>query len=202
MPIIDYDNRSAELQFMMENYGFSEEELEGIDLIKFIEDFQLRTRDFSAEEVRDILKAQKDMYVDDGSTALYSILLKDGRELREDDTVDCMGLYLNSGTMRRQMVFDFEKDVFYINGTEPYSLTQEQSDQLKELLITCRIFDWERHTEGEEEESTGSFSWKLVLKATSGEYCTYDGYTRDRSHLPDSFDDFLSGIQRITEAVK
>lgn len=99
------------------------------------------------------------------------------------------------------MVFNFEKDVFSINSTEPYSLTQEQSIQLKELLITCRVFDWERHTEGEE-ESTGSFSWKLVLKATSGEYCTNDGYTRDRSHLSDSFDDFLSGFQRITEAVK
>lgn len=203
MPIIDYDERSTELKFMMETYGFSEDELEGVDLIKFVEDFQLRERDFSAEEVHDILNAQKDMYIDDGSTALYSILSKDGRELRESDVINRMGLYLNIGTMRQQMVFDFEKDVYYINNIESHSLTQQQSTYLRELPGTCKIFAWDRHTEvEEEEESTGNFGWKIVIQTASGEYCTYDGYTRDGSNLPDSFNDFLSGIQRITEAAE
>ncbi len=202
MPVSDYDERNEALQFMMENYGFSEEELEGLDVIKFVGDFELCTRDFSAEEVHDILSAQKDMYVDDGSTALYSILSKDGRELRKDDSVNRMGLYLNNGTMRQQLVFEFEKDVYYVNNVKPRPLTTQQSAQLRELLEDCKVFDWERHTEGEEEESTGSFSWKLVLQTSNGEYCTYDGYTCDGSNLPDTFNDFLSGIQHIAEGIK
>lgn len=202
MSIFDYDERSTGLQFMMEAYGFNEEELEGVDVIKFIEDFQLRTRDFSAKEVRDILNAQRDMYVDDGSTALYGILSKEGRELREEDTVNRMGLYLNSGTMWQQLVFDFEQDVYYINSTEPHSLTREQSTQLLELLRICSVSTWERHTEGDEDESTGNFRWRLVLQTVSGEYCAYDGYTGDGSNLPEHFNDFLAGIRDITEAGK
>lgn len=197
MPIIDNDERNVALQFMIENYGFSEEELEGVDVIKFVEDFELRVRDFSAEEVRDILSAQKDMYVDDGTTVLYSIFSKDGHELREADVVNRMGLYLNNGTMNQRLIFDFEENVYYINNAEPYSLTQQQSDQLRELPKVCKIFEWDRHTEGDEEESTGNFKWELVFQIASGDYCTYDGYTQDGSNLPDTFNDFLDGIQHI-----
>lgn len=191
------DERSADLQFMLETYGFREEELEGIDLSRFIADFELRSREYSAEEVRDILNAQKTMYIDDGSTALYSIFSKDGRELREDDDVNQMGLYLNQGTSLQQFIFDLENNVYYVDTVEPIPLSSQQSVQLKELLREYKIYSWERHTQGEEERSTGSFGWKLVVRTVGGEYCTYDGYTQDGTHLPDSFTDFLNGIQRV-----
>lgn len=194
MPV---DTNADDLKFMVETYGFSEEELEGLDLAKLIQDYQLRTRDYSAEEVRDILKAEGDMYVDDGTTALFSIFAIEGRDLRDGDEVNRIGYYFNAGTLVQRLVIDIDDKAYYIDNAEPHPLKGKQVEFLKDLPHKYEISNWEKYTVGEEQPSTGHFSWKLVFGLTSGEYCVYDGYTKDMSHLPATFNDFIEGLNSV-----
>ena len=45
-------------QFMLDEYGISEEELEGYDLIRLMNDYDFRNTDYLAWEVREILEEE------------------------------------------------------------------------------------------------------------------------------------------------
>lgn len=176
------------LAFMIEGYGFEAEELEGIDLQKFIDDYQLHTRDYTSEEIREILRDEGDFYQDDGSTKIFSILNKKGTgSLGEKSQICRIGYYCNEGSLIQKVVFDLEKKEFYLNNTEPVSLTNDQLELLLNLPSKWNIAEWEDHCEGVEEDSTGSLYWKLVFELEDETYCVYDGYTKDMSHLPKTY---------------
>lgn len=183
------------VKFMTETYGFSEEELYGIDLEKLISDYELRTRDYTAEEIREILDSESDMYLDDGMTQVLSIFSKTGRKLKKDDQIQSIGFYLNSGTLKRFRVFDLENQVYYVDSAEERNLSQEQAETLRALPEKWDLYSWESHYEGREEESTGNYSWKLVFKVSEDEFCVYDGYTKDMSHLPENFEEVKNEIE-------
>ena len=193
----DYDN----VRFMMEKYGLRSDELSGLDLERFINDYQLRIREYSSEDIRRILDDEGDMYQDDGTTALFSILNATGERLKIDDSVTRIGLYVNSGTIIRRAVFDIEQKVFYVQTTEPHPLSEERIQILKSLPEQWDIFSWEQHCVGEENPSTGNFGWKLVFGLSNGNFSVYDGYTQDMSHLPNNFQEVYQQLNSILKTV-
>ena len=188
------------LQFMMDKYGFSEEELQGIDVEKLINDYQLYSREYTSDEIREILENEGDIYVDDGMTSLYSIFSSEGRTINEDDEIEQIALYINSGTLVQRYIFDLEKGAYYVDDTTRNDLSMSKIDELKQIHKKWNIPEWSQHTEGEEEPSTGNYSWKMVFKLNNGEYAVYDGYTKDMTHLPKHFfevrDDLLSVVKQ------
>ena len=190
------------LQFMMNTYGFDYEELQGVDLEKFINDYELRTRAFSSERVHKILLNERDMYVDDGTTALFAIFKAEGGGVSDAGDINRIGFYCNTGTLVQQVVFNLEKGEFYVDDANPHSLTQEQVSLLTGLVAKWNVASWDSHYEGEEEPSTGNFRWKLVFEHSNGEYSVYDGYTQDMSHLPETFSGVNQDLQSVIKTAK
>mgnify|MGYP001652672404 CR=1 FL=1 len=185
----------------MERYGFSEEELAGIDVIQFIRDYQLESRQYSKEEILAILESEADAYIDDGTTQIFLILEQPGRKLTNEDTIITAGFYLNEGTAIDKVVCDLENNVFYYNTPDAYHLSQELKEELLKLSTSGKLRDWELHTEGKEGPSTGSYYWILAFETKNGEFCTYDGFTRDMSHLPDGYYDVKHIFDEIIASI-
>lgn len=176
------------IQYMIDTYGFSETELQGIDVNKLISDYQLRSMDYTPDEIRKILIDEGDMYVLDEKTILYYVFSANGRVLKNDDTeIACIAMYLNSGTHVQRTIFDLENRVYYVDDAQPHSLSEAQIGDLSQLPGKYNIAEWPQHTEGEEEPSTGNYRWKLIFQLADGEYAVYDGYTKDMTHLPNNF---------------
>ena len=115
-----------DLTFMVETFGLSEEELIGIDLKRLIDDYRLRTMDYTAEEIREILKDQGDMYQDDGTTEVFSIFGQEGGALKEGAEIRRIAYYRNPGTLVQKAVFDLEHEEFFVDNPDPNPLTEEQ----------------------------------------------------------------------------
>lgn len=186
---VEEEDEMDDLTFMMTAYGFREEELLGIDLKRLIEDYGLRREAYTADEVREILELEADVYQDDGSTELFSILEEEGGTLKEGAEICRIGYYCNQGTLIRKLVFDLENQQFYVNNTDPQPLSKEQIRTLRELPSKWGIGKWDSYYEGEEEPSTGSLKWKLVFELEDGSCGVYGGYTKDMTHLPKTYQD-------------
>ena len=48
-------------------------------------------------------------------------------------------------------------------------------------------------------KSTGSLYWKLIFQLEDDTLCVYSGYTKDGTHLPESYGKFYKGIQSVIE---
>lgn len=174
---------------MVEKYGFSREELESVDVGKFINDYELRERDYSLDELRDILDSQGDMYVYDISSSIFEIFDLDGkRKITKDDEINCIGFYENVGTSVSYLVIDLDKQLYFKdNDPTSYEISSLKAMQLKDLHKESKIYNWELHTEGFELPTTGNYGWKLILGTTTGEVCVYTGWTGNGDVLPKNF---------------
>ena len=176
------------LEYMMSSYGFDEEELKGIDIVRFAEDYKIFKFEYSKDEICKILERDGDMYIDDGSTELFSIFDYDEGGVLKTDTEICrIGFYRNAGTLVQRIVFDVEEKAFFADNAVPLALSDEDIKLLKEIPIKWGISEWSSYYEGKEESSTGSFRWKIVFAYMDGTVAAYGGYTGDMSNLPPNF---------------
>ena len=183
---------------MTENYGLSKDELEGLDLVRFIGDYQLRTRRYTPAEIRRLLLDEGDMYAASEETRLFYLFTAEGGALTETDCeIERIGFYLNSGTSVQRIVCDLVDGKYYVDNAQPHALSAGQVERLKQLPSEYGIFEWKRHTEGEEKPSTGNFSWKLVFQLPKGEYAVYDGYTKNMTHLPPHFAEVRNALSSV-----
>lgn len=192
-----------DMAFMIEHYGISEEALQDIDLNQFMEDYQLKIRDYTTEEILEILSEEGDIYLIDDNKRLFAILQEEeGGTLEENTEIQCIGYYRNEGTRIQKAIFDLEKKTFYVDGVNANILTNEQFETLKELPSKYEIAKWNNYYECDEQESTGSFRWKLVFVLENGQTCVYGGYTGDMSNLPESFLEVNKELMAIMKTVK
>lgn len=49
-------------EFLVSTYGFSDKDLEGLNTEVFVDDYGLRTRDYSSEKVHSFLERNRDIY--------------------------------------------------------------------------------------------------------------------------------------------
>ena len=189
------------MNFMKETYGFTEDELKGIDIEKLIQHYQLRSRDYTAEEIREILRDEGDMYMDDGSSEIFYLLSVEGRTLTEEDEICRIGFYCNSGTFVQKSVFDLENHAVYVDTPDPRDLTDIEVDSLKDIAHRWEISSWKQRTEGKELPSTGNYAWRLSFQLTNGEFAVYSGYTQDMTNLPEHFENVRDELQSIIKDV-
>lgn len=105
--------------------------------------------------------------------------------------------YYNQGSLFQRSVFDLENGVFFVNTALPRTLGDEQLNMLRELADKWDIFEWEEYYEGGEEPSTGSLRWKLVFEFDDDTACAFGGYTKDMTHLPDTYRDVNKELQSV-----
>ncbi len=181
------EKQQQELAFLMETYGLQKEELEGIDVARFVEDYRLREFDYSPEEIRELLAEQGDMYKADPADEIYWMLSQEGGTWREGAVPVRIGFALNVGTYPMRAVFDLGGGVVYYQDAVPHTLTAEQLRTLEELPDRGSVSSWTQWTAGEEAPSTGSYAWRLVLQDETGALSVYAGYTQDMSNLPEGY---------------
>lgn len=181
------NNEMSDIEYMTGKYGFEEEELEGIDLARLINDYRLKDLDYTEEEVRQIIASEGDRYFDDGSTRIYGIFAEKGNSLKESDEIKKIGLYINAGTDTQRVVFDLERNVYYLNDTTESTLSEDNAKKLLDIPAKYDLYSWQGHYEGDEDKNTGSYEWRLVFECGDGNYAVYDGYTTDMSHIPENY---------------
>lgn len=178
-------------------YGLTEEETEGLDAERFIEDYGLMEEDYSPEEVRQILEEERDAYIDDGSH-VYDILDLDTGRICGCQPVSLIAFSYNEGTLYEKMVIDTDQEIFYRNDGQEHLLDPEDAARLRDIMSLFGLDKWDSVYEGEEGPSTGSLAWKLVLITEDGQGAVYEGNTGDMSHLPDNFSqlsEYLRGLR-------
>lgn len=179
---------NSELDFMIEKYGFTADELEGIDLIKFINEYQLKTRDFTADEVRELLATRGKYYIDDGKSKLYQIFDNEpGGSLSKDAKIAKVAFLYNEGTLEQRFIVDLEENKWYVDDAKSHDMSEEQKELIENLVTKCEIYNWDNYYTGDEQDSTGSLYWKLVFELEDDSLCVYSGYTQDGTHLPPNY---------------
>lgn len=190
-----------DLGFMTDRFGIDPSELEGLDVNALIDGFDFRGQEYTAEEVRAILKRYGSMYRDDGGRSqIFSIFNQEGRALEEGDHIECIGWFENAGTLVTRTVFDLADRLVYMNDEEPFELDSEQLAELSGLAERFDIRSWSRHTAGVEEETTGNYAWKLAFYLSGGEFAVYDGSSGDMSHMPKTYGDVKDVLNEILRA--
>ena len=186
------------LQYMTETYDLTREELDGVDIDRFIEDYGLREEDYSSDEIREILAEEGDLYIDAGSTALYSLLREEeGGAADPEQEIRRIGFFYNEGTLNQRIIIDLEKEVYYLNDTHENPLSDVKAVELRKLIATYHLDEWKNHYEGEEGFSTGSLVWKLVLVMENGQKAVFGGRTGDMTHLPENFGEFSYCVRKF-----
>lgn len=198
------DGYKKALIFMVEKYGFTVEELLGLDVEALIEDYQLDSESYTKEEIAEILEDQREYYLLDPADEIFSLLgntdevPERGADLPENADIVKVAMYLNPGSLQKKVLFDLEENLYYVDDGTPYILEPEDADRIKDVIKEAGVSTWEHKYENKDEpETTGSFGWKLVILLRDQIQCTYGGYTRDMNNLPDGFeriDEVFSGI--------
>jgi len=189
------------LKYMMETYGLTEKELEGLELMRLIEDYQMVTLEYTPREVRTIIEEERDIYQDDGRSRIFSILKQNAEhDLKADSDICRIGFYRNEGTLIQKIVFDLQNRVCYAGDAEEKPLTEKQIAALKEIPEKWQITEWKHFYGGEEQESTGSLQWKLVFELADGTICAYGGRTGEGSHLPDTYRKVARELQAVIKS--
>ncbi len=178
------------IEFLNETYGITEEELHNVDVERFIDDYQLRRLEYTKDEILQILDENGDMYIDDGTTELFSIFdNKEGHLLQKGDRPKKIGFYVNSGTLLHEIVCDLESRNYYVDDAVPHNIEDRVYDDLYNLGDKYIVNKWESRYEEKESHSTGSFEWILAFDIGNENVCVYSGYTDDMSCLPPDFNE-------------
>lgn len=193
-------NEDEDVKYMMETYGFTSEELEGVDVIRFVKDYGIKGSSLTSQEVREILDEVRSEYVDDGTSKLYKIFdAQPGGKLKKEDQIKKVAFVYNPGTFKQSIIFDLENNVRYVDNATPHTLTAEQKAVITDLAKECDIYSWDNEYRGKERDSTGSLYWKLVFQLADDSLCVYSGYTQDGSHLPPTYSDVLKAVTSIVK---
>jgi len=196
------DMQQQAIEYLIEKFGMTEEELQGVDAVKFIDDYKIKEFDYTAEEIREILSDQKYAYVDDGTTEIYDLIEKEGDAVQSEDQIKRIAYRRVSGTEWKTAVFDLRKGEFYVDDTQAHEMTDEQKEMISSLYSTYGVEGWKREYYDARQATTGSFEWRLVLEYKDGNISSYKGYTTSNfDSFPDNFKEMDSMLEDMMRAV-
>lgn len=181
-------------EFLVEVYGFTEEELAGIDIERFKKITRFRENIQNSDELKRQFSNLRDSLLEGDHTDTFLLLtVEAGEKLQEGTEIEQIGFYLNAGTFVQKSLFDVEKNVFYVDDDTAHPL----SEDLSAITDKYEVYKWKNNTRGSEHDSTGSYEWKLVFKDVNGTKYVYSGYTKDGSHLPDTYSELSDELISI-----
>lgn len=193
--------------FLMDEFGYTEADLAGLDTEALVEDYQLRTENYTRQEVDEILSEYRHVYELTEEDEIYRILrdpdqdCSDSPDLPEGADIAKIAVYISSGTSQKRYLFDLDNDSFYADDAVRQDLTAGQKEQMLSAITEAQIDKWPHYTDNtrSEQPSTGSFGWKFAFQLRNGTVCSYGGYTKDMTGLPEGFDIFYSAIPDVQE---
>ena len=188
--------------FLQEQFGYTDDELDGIDAEALVNDYDMRNETYTREEVDAILAEYRGVYTVTDEDKIYEILgntdddCSDSPDLPADAQITKAALYISSVSSQNKYLFDFEEHCYYVNDANVRFMTQNQEERLLKAFRNAHIENWPHYTDNTETEAetTGSFGFKIALQIADGTVCSYGGYTKDMTGLPNGFDGIYATV--------
>lgn len=100
--------------------------------------------------------------------------------------------------------FDFEHNKAYfwryyfitVDGPTIILLTEDQIEQVKELIRSCYVYNWDEVYQGKEPnffESDAHVEWRMYYVLEDGRFYSHQGWGRT-DYAPDSYFDLIRGL--------
>ncbi len=198
-------------EYLKEEFGISEEELEGIDLEDFLEYFEITMDNIQDSDLSFCLWAYREM-LNGKFTADYSHILegKSRENLTEENATDMVcfvwkRIYSESADY---IVMDFEtqrvfagRETGYVSLLTEEDVTAEADNALKEQLISCfseyDVYSWwdlPKH----ERTGEGHGGWNITIIFTDGRACYIEGENPTEADAPETLIPFIDEMWELS----
>lgn len=200
-------------EYLLEHSNIKEEDLEGVDVEAFIEEFDLKESNIDKVNLEFLLEVYKE---EGGETSSPYAYLTEAEYtsggLKETDIalVRTAALYITSGTYQETLILDSkeekgywgeEANLFYAWDEKSTQIvyTEEKREEFTKLLEECQVVSWKGVYEGTSENTTGSFGWSLYLELEDGKIYQYKGSGVTGEHSPKQWATFEAGVKKLFE---
>lgn len=193
---------------MINKYGYSDEELDGYDIMAFLQHYKLDRPvsdslmdNPSVEFVRDVFDRRKGEYLIGGYNSIFGFLdTSPSRPITEADKFVKVGIELNIGdSPADRYVYDLSNKVYYHENVgemessdgavDPMEMADYKVERIENIVSDCNILSWDVHTVVDDDEgSTGSYGWNIVFELEDGTDIAYKGFAQ---YEEDLFPDFV-----------
>ncbi|MBQ8148641.1 MAG: hypothetical protein IJ040_07635 [Lachnospiraceae bacterium] len=205
-------------QYLIENHGVSEEELEGIDIAHFVwycgyTSEELYNYDVSellisyrryleAKEAREeIEKSKKDDYAE-----MFSREYKGGYEDEYQSEITIIAVEVTDGSYRESVVFDLANQTYYfgelMDVTDDYSqatasgeLSEEDVEVIRELVGEAEVSKWKADMGWVRPWDHDYSTYVMQIECSDGNSYGYTGIRK----LPENFSDFYFGLKDVKD---
>ncbi len=193
----EMDYRSLDdREYLIKMYGFTLEELEGMDIEWLNQKAHFRDSGMSVERVREWVDADKPYASDTYKDTYLFLTAQPNIDIPQGTKVKKIGFYYNPGTFVQRSVFDIENKVFYVDDDIEHQLDEDLSAVVDEY----NIYDWNTENLSRKLGSTGSYGWKLVFVAEDEHKYVYEGFTQDGSAIPDGYTELSNKLIDIIKS--
>ncbi len=166
------------IQYLVEHYDFKKEDFDEMDVVAFVEAYDLVADDCTSEEAHEIYEDSADMYRYTEMDRLYGFIDKDtDYAVKKDDKIVRIGVYLNEGVFAQKKVFDLTQKAYYTDDTNSVALSAEAIEKLSTIVSRYEVDAWEKTPEftGTDTDSTANYAWRIVFATEDGRNCSYYG---------------------------
>ena len=196
-------------EYIIENGLATEEELEGVDIDRMILDCGwVEGLEEQCNIALMITSLKRDYLFEDNRLDylwLTSTTEQEEKVLKEDiDQIKVIGFEYQSGNNPvSSMVFDFEEQKAYygdlflgkIEPEKEFFLTDDQINEIREIISNCAVYEWETRYEGTNGDTTGSFWWSLYYALEDGRIYSNSGSGVLGNSTLDNYDILEKGLE-------
>lgn len=166
-------------KFMIEEYGFTEEELEGYDVTAFVNELLLDRP--SAENARLRFEDGKEFYriTDEylfNKYSAFSDFKENTGKILPEDVIKKIGYKTYENNEYSWYIYDLETGMGYYNDIVPETIDDYKLEQLKSIVSRNNIDTWDNEFLGPDRNTTGSMAWDLSFELEDGSVRCYTGY--------------------------
>lgn len=205
---ISDDNKKAEedilmvedgAKFMIEEYGFTEEELEGYDVTAFVNEYlyDYPTEEYARkrfERVKEYFRITDEYlfnkYVE------FATFKKNTGKISVDDTIIRIGYRTYENTYNKLYIYDLEAGLAYYGDDISVKMEDYEIEDLKKIVSRYNIDAWENKFTGPNRDSTGSVGWDLSFLLEDGSVRCYTGEAEYYSDFTDDMKSVWSMLGR------
>lgn len=186
-------------KFMIEEYGFTEEELEGYDVTAFVNE---SLYDHPTEEyARKRFESEKEFYriTDEylfNKYSAFSDFKENTGKILPEDVIKKIGYKTYENNEYSLYIYDLETGMGYYNDIVPETIDDYKLEQLKSIVSRNNIDTWDNEFMGPDRNTTGSMAWELSFELEDGSVRCYKGYAEYYSDFTEDMKSVWSMLGR------
>lgn len=186
-------------KFMIEEYGFTEEELEGYDVTAFVNEYlyDYPTEEYARkrfERVKEYFRITDEYlfnkYVE------FATFKKNTGKISVDDKIIRIGYRTYENTYNKLYIYDLEAGLAYYGDDISVKMEDYEIENLNKLVSGYNIDAWENEFIGPNRGSTGSVGWDLSFLLEDGSVRCYTGEAEYYSDFTDDMKSVWSMLGR------